>query len=115
MKNVKMLKGLLMIVLSLFLVFTYSNMVFADDSTDGLFEFEPVEEETGNNTSTTEPAANNSADSGLAPISDNNISNNTSNNTATNNTSLSTTNNNTSLNTNTANTKSFDTFKLGSR
>ena len=105
MKNVKMLKGLLIIVLSLFVVFTYSNMVFADDSTDGLFEFEPVEEETGTNTSTTEPAANNSADNGLASLSENNASNNV----ATNNTNIATTNTNTTSiannnNNNTANT-----------
>ena len=99
MKNVKILKGLLIIVLSLFIVFSYSNMVFAED--DGLFEFEPVEEETAANNSTTEPAANNSADNGLASID---TPSNTANNTVTNNTSISTTNNNTSLNTNTANT-----------
>ena len=100
MKNVKILKGLLIIVLSLFIVFSYSNMVLAEDSNESLFEFEPVEEETGTNSSTTEPAANNNTDNGLSSVS----GANTLSNTATNNTNIATTNTNTSVANNTANT-----------
>ena len=46
MKNLKMVKKLLVIVLSLIMVLVYSNMVFAADESDSLFsDFEPVAEE----------------------------------------------------------------------
>ena len=99
MKNLKMVKKLLIILLSLVMVLAYSNIAFAADESDSLFsDFEPVAEEpttttenptSGTNTNDANNTNTNNNSNQSAGISSSNGTNNNTNN----NTNLTNTNN----------------------
>ena len=100
MKNLKMVKKLLVIVLSLIMVLVYSNMVFAADENDSLFsDFEPVAEEPSSTSSGDTGTTNTGTGTGTSGTGDT-----TSNSGGSSSSGISNTNNNANNNTNTTNT-----------